>query len=102
MNTYLAKHYYSPTGNNNQKDQSDQIRNLRWTPYDQDRVAQGWYYSTYQTAAGTQCNLQIDTLSGAFLVNGKSCNSLPNYFLAHPLYVRLFGKWMGFVVSEYF
>ncbi|CAD7923999.1 unnamed protein product [Amoebophrya sp. A120] len=40
------------------------------------------------------CHLQVNILSGEFLVNGKPCQRLPRSIYDHPIYERLFGTAM--------
>lgn len=53
-----------------------------------------WYHAKFSrtaAGAGTSCVIQVNVVSGVFLVDGAPCKSLPREITSHEIYRRLFG-----------
>ena len=64
-------------------------RNI-WTPYLQ--PARQWYHNIFEVSAYRSLTLQINILSGKFLVHGNPVGRLPESITAAPDYARVFGS----------
>jgi len=62
-----------------------------WTSY---RRSSPWFHADFRTSDNKVCKLQVDVMSGAFLVDGSPCKALPRAISSHKVYQRLFGNSM--------